>query len=118
MSPHTYIICMWRVTNDHTVMFATKPITSNKYYMDYCKYLQGRSQDLGGGGGARIYFFRFGNLHVAKPCALLRGFGGMLNLVRFDVYFDPILSLKFFEKYHFYIKNKYFRYTLAIGYYS
>ena len=26
---------------------------------------QGRSQDLGG-GGPRIFFFRFGNLHVAK----------------------------------------------------
>ena len=32
---------------------------------------QGRSQDLG--GGARIFFFRFGNLHVA----LLGGFEGM-----------------------------------------
>ena len=27
--------------------------------------LQGRSQDLGG-GGAKNFFFRFGNLHVAK----------------------------------------------------
>ena len=27
--------------------------------------IQGRSQDLGG-GGPRIFFFRFGNLHVAK----------------------------------------------------
>ena len=26
---------------------------------------QGRTQDLGG-GGPRIFFFRFGNLHVAK----------------------------------------------------
>ena len=65
------------------------------------------------GGGPRIFFFRFGNLHVAKrhmlrmakPCALLGGFGGMLpreiflkrcNLVRFRVYFDQILSLFFF----------------------
>ena len=31
--------------------------------------LQGRSQDLGGGGGGA--YFRFVNLHVAKPCALL-----------------------------------------------
>ena len=37
---------------------------------------QGRSQDLGG-GRARNFFFRFGNLHVAKPYALLGGFGGM-----------------------------------------
>ena len=65
-----------------------------------------------GGGGARIFYFRFGNLHVAK----LGGFGGMpppprenfykwCNLVRFGVYFDQILSLKFFKNYHFYIKN-------------
>ena len=60
--------------------------------------IQGRLQDLG--GGQEFYFFRFGNLHVAKrhvahgeatrcawrsdmlrmakPCAMLRGFGGML----------------------------------------
>ena len=74
-----------------------------------------------GGGGGRIFFFRFGNLHVAKlhaalvkPCALLGGFGSMLprenvlkccNLVRFGVYFDQILSLKFINNYHFLCKN-------------
>ena len=51
-------------------------------------------------------------LLMAKPCALLRGFGGMppenfffkwCNLVRFGVDFDQILSLKFFKKYHFFI---------------
>ena len=36
---------------------------------------QGRPQDLGGRG--QEFFLRFGNLHVAKPCALLGGFGGM-----------------------------------------
>ena len=57
-----------------------------------------------GRGGAKNFFFKFGNLHVAKrhaahgeACALLGGFGGMLprenflkrcNLVRFRVYFD------------------------------
>ena len=57
-------------------------------------------------------------MHLAKPCALLGGFGGMLprenflkwcNLVRFGVYLiDPInLSLKFFEKYHFLYKKIY-----------
>ena len=44
-------------------------------------------------------------MHVAKPWALLGGFGGMLpqeiflkwcNLVRFGVYLDQILSLKIF----------------------
>ena len=46
--------------------------------------LQGRSQDLTGGGG-KNYFFGFGNLHVtkrhmlsmAKPCALFGGFRDM-----------------------------------------
>ena len=78
-------------------------------------------------GGAKKFFFRFGNLHVAKPCALLGGFGGMLprenflkrcNLVRFRVYFDQILSLFFSKNAIFYIKNKYFRYTFVMGYFS
>ena len=30
---------------------------------------QGRPQDLAGGGGAKNFFFRFGNLHVAKQHA-------------------------------------------------
>ena len=63
-----------------------------------CVMSQGRSQDLGG-GGQEFFFVRFGNLHVAKPCVLLGGFGDMFlreiffkwcNLVRFGVYFDPI----------------------------
>ena len=82
-------------------------------------------------------------LRIAKPCALLGGFGGMLlrenflkwcNLVRFSVYLDLILSLKIFinchflyknfKNYHFlfklkkytifYVKNIYFRYTLPM----
>ena len=66
------------------------------------------------GGGGKNFFFRFGNLHVAKPCDLLGGFGGMLpreiflkwcNMVRFGVYFDQILSLKNFKNYHFLYKN-------------
>ena len=80
-------------------------------------------------GGPRNFFFRFGNLHLrmAKPCALLGGFGGMLprenflkqcNLVRFRVYFDQILSLFFSKNAIFYIKNKYFRYTFVMGYFS
>ena len=53
-------------------------------------------------------------LRMAKPCALLGGFGGMpprenflkwCNLVRFGVYFDQILSLKNFNNYHFLYKN-------------
>ena len=87
-----------------------------------------------GRGGARIFFFRFGNLHVAKRHAahgeamrIARGVGGMLpreiflkrcNLVRFRVYFDQILSLFFSKNGIFYIENKYFRYTFVIGYFS
>ena len=96
-------------------------------------YRQGRPQDLGG-GGPRIFFSDLGicmsrsdMLRMAKPCALLGGFGGMLpreiflkrcNLVRFWVYFDQILSLFFSKNAIFYIKNKYFRYTFVMGYFS
>ena len=53
-------------------------------------------------------------LRMAKPCALLGGFGGMApreiflkwcNLVRFAVYFDQILSFKKFQKLPFLYKN-------------
>ena len=73
-----------------------------------------------GRGGAKNFFLRFGNLHVAKRHAahgkamrIARGFGGMLtrenflkrcNLVRFRVYFDQILSLFFLKITIFYIK--------------
>ena len=74
----------------------------------YTGHQQGRLQDLIGGGNG-FFFFRFGNLHVAKRHAahgeamrIAREFGGMLprenflkrcNLVHFRVYFDQILSL-------------------------
>ena len=69
-------------------------------------------------GGGQEFFSRFG-----EAMRFARGVRGhaprnILKMVQFGVYFDPILSLNFFEKYHFYIKNKYFRYTLAIVYYS
>ena len=71
-------------------------------------------------GGGQEFFFsdleicmsRSDMLRVAKPCALLGGFGGMLprenflkrcNLVRFRVYFDQILSLFFLQKLPFFI---------------
>ena len=91
----------------------------------YC-YVQGRPQDLGG-GRAKNSFFQIWEFacREATCCALLGGFGGMLpreiflkrcNLVRFRVYFDQILSLLFSKNAIFYIKNKYFRYTLVMGY--
>ena len=75
------------------------------------------------GGGPRIFFFRFGNLHVAKQRGVRghappRNFLKRCNLVRFRVYFDQILSLFFSKSTIFYIKNKYFRYTIAMGYFS
>ena len=73
------------------------------------------------GGGQEIFFSDLENcmsrsdmLRMAKPCALLGGFGGMAsrekflkwcNLVRFGVYFDQILSLKNFKNCHFLYKN-------------
>ena len=58
---------------------------------------QGRPQDLGGGG--QEFFFRFGNLHVAKQHAahgkamrfakgVRENFYKWCNLVRFGVYLD------------------------------
>ena len=64
-------------------------------------------------GGPRIFFSDL-KICMAKPCALLGGFGGMLprenflkrcNLVRFRVYFDQIFSLLFFKNYHFLYKK-------------
>ena len=88
---------------------------------------QGRPQDLGG-GGQEISFSDLGIWEFfAKPCAMLGGFGGMLprenflkrcNLVRIRVYFGQILSLFFSKNAIFYIKNKYFRYTFVMGYFS
>ena len=81
----------------------------------------GASPGFGRGGGPRNVFpdleicmLRSDMLRMAKPCALLGGFGGMLpreiflkwcNLVRFGVYFDLILASKNFKNYHFLYKN-------------
>ena len=105
----------------------TYKVSNNRHYK------QGRPQDLGG-GGQEIFFFRFGNLHVAKRHAahgeamrIARGVRGhappenflkRCNLVRFRVYFDQILSLFFSKNAIFHIKNKYFRYTFVMGYFS
>ena len=81
----------------------------------------GASPGFGRGGGQEFFFpdleicmSRSDMLRMAKPCALLGGFGGMpprefflewCNLVRFGVYFDQILSLKNFKNYHFLYKK-------------
>ena len=75
----------------------------------------------GFGGGQEIFFFRFGNLHVAKRHAahgeamrIARGVRGhaprenflkRCNLVRLRVYFYQILSLFFFKNYYFLYKK-------------
>ena len=100
----------------------------------FFRSLAGASPGFGRGGGQEIFFSDLGicmsrsdMLRMAKPCALLGGFGGMLprenflkrcNLVRFRVYFDQILSLFFSKNAIFYIKNKYFRYTFVMGHFS
>ena len=77
-------------------------------------------------GGPRIFFFGFGNLHVAKRHvahgeairfarwvrghAPPRNYFKWCNLVRFGVYFDQILSLKNFNNYNLY-KNCNFLYN-------
>ena len=86
------------------------------------RHIAGASPGFGRGGPRNFFFSDLGicmsrsdMLRMAKPCALLGGFGGMLprkiflkrcNLVRFRVYFDQILSLFFSKNAIFYIKNK------------
>ena len=84
----------------------------------HCKYLgvimsehnsAGASPGFGR-GGAKNFFFRFGNLHVAKGVrghAPRENFLKRCNLVRFRVYFDQILSLFFSKNAIFYIKKKF-----------
>ena len=97
-----------------------KLYTFEKKFNFYLLIAAGASPGFGRGGGMN-FFFRFGNLHVAKRHAahgeamrFARGFGGMpprenflkwCNLVRFGEYFDQILSLKNFKNYHFLYKN-------------
>ena len=73
--------------------------------------IQGRPQDLAGGG--KNFFPRFVNLH-GEAMRFARGVRGhaprenflkWCNLVRFGVYFDQILSLKNFKNYHFLYKK-------------
>ena len=91
---------------------------SSLLYVLICN--QGRPHDWAG-GGPRFFFSyleicmsRSDMLRMAKPCALLEGFGGMpprefflkwCNLVRFGVYFDQILTLQNFKNYDFLYKK-------------
>ena len=95
--------------------------------------LPGASPGFGRGGAKKIFsdlgicMSRSDMLRMAKPCALLGGSGACpprefffetVQLVRFRVYFDQILSLFFSKNAIFYIKKKYFRYTFVMGYFS
>ena len=76
---------------------------------------------MGGGGGGSKNFFSDLEICMLRFPRGVRGHAftrKFFKMVQFSAYLDPILSLKFFEKYLFYMKNKYFRYTLAIGCYS
>ena len=79
---------------------------------EYC--MQGRPQDLGGGGGQEFFFLDLG---ICMLRSIARGFGGMppprkflkrCNLVRFRVYFHQILFLFFISKITFLYKKKLF----------
>ena len=85
--------------------------------------ISGASPGFGRGGGGQEFFFQIWEL----ACREARGVRGYAppknflkrcNLVRFRVYFDQILSLFFSKNAIFYIKNKYFRYTFVMGYFS
>ena len=83
-----------------------------------------RSQDLEGGGGN--FFSKLVNLHVASAMRIARGGGGSGGCLRrnfvlngaFWCIFESDFVIKFFKKYNFLYKNIYFRYTLAMGYFS
>ena len=122
--------CLRNLQHVHTM-----PNTPCLILICMCRlYIRGVPRIWEGGGGQEFFFSDLGicmsrsdMLRMAKPCALLGGFGGMLprenflkrcNLVRFRVYFDQILSLFFSKNAIFYIKNKYFRYTFVVGYFS
>ena len=59
-----------------TLIFSQK--TSVSIFVLFVYDMQGRPQDLGG-GGAKNFFFRFGNLHVAKRHA---AHGEAMRIVR------------------------------------
>ena len=68
--------------------------------------IHGRSQDLV--GGAKNFFFQIWKFACREAMHFDRGgsrkfFLKWSNLVRFGVNYDPILSLKLFEKYRFFI---------------
>ena len=102
-----------------TTLFAKK-FTLIGLYKRLCSNIRGVPR-IWEGGGQEFFFSDLGicisrsdMLRMARPCALLGGFGGMLprenflkrcNLVRFRVYFDQILYLFFFKKCHFLYKK-------------
>ena len=65
-----------KLLTSHTYLMLLQPAGTSPLWADHIflimmyttgrrQALQGRPQDLGG-GGPRIFFFRFGNLHVVK----------------------------------------------------
>ena len=100
------------------------PLESEKIHMGaFFSPYTGASPGFGRGGAKNFFFSDLGICMSRSDM----DFGGMLprenflkrcNLVRFRVYFDQILSLFFSKNAVFYIKNKYFRYTFVMGYFS
>ena len=97
------------------------------YYFDLGKHIQGRHQDLAGGGGrSRNIFFSFENLYFGFDILCIALLGGKLtfrmqappriflkwcNLVRFGVYLDQISKVTIF-----YIKIKKIHVKVHINY--
>ena len=109
---------------DREVLKNYRPVSNLSFVSKVLEKVVAKRLDTGaspgfGRGGAKKFFSDLGicmllcdMLRMAKPCILLRGFGGMLprenflkrcNSVRFRVNFDPNLSLFFFQKLPFFI---------------
>ena len=104
--PHCIITLLY-------IQIYTTQVYPHSLYLNHNPPLYSRGVPRIWMGGAKNFFFRFGNLHVAKRHAahgeamrIARGVRGhaprenflkRCNLVRFRVYFDQILSL-FFSK--------------------
>ena len=80
---------------------------------------QGRPQDLTGGGQEIIFFSDLEAMRFARGVrghAPPRIFFKWCSLVRFGVYLDQILSLKYFKNYYFYINNLKIHVKIHINY--
>ena len=81
---YSFIVFVYVFINSFIQLFIHSQVFQSISVQIRCT-CQGRPQDLGGGGGQEFFFSDLGicmsrsdMLRMAKPCALLGGFGGML----------------------------------------